>query len=161
MPLKKKIKLIAIFFISFFVFTIVVASLIIYYYSLLFSTVDGRGDIKKYTPMWFVTMNRSTIGNMPILKSIDNVEYYYASSNTERWEVVYKSEAALKEIQVELQDYLIGKKAQLNARVSCYNGVWEFNDETVMLRSIAKDRCIIIYLDDKSSHVLVRALEME
>lgn len=152
-------KFYSISFFASFVLTILAPSLIIIYFALLFSCLDGC-DVKKHSPTWYVTMNQSTIANLPIVNSIDKVKYYYNGELGERWELSYKSAAQLKDIQLELEEYLIRKKVQLNANVSCYNGVWDFNEETVRMRCGYKDKCIIIYLDNKESYVLIRALEM-
>lgn len=140
---------------------VVISALVITYYALLFSCLEGC-SVEKNTLHWCVTMQRSTICNIPLINPIGGAKYYYGGELGERWEVIYTSKSELNQIQKEIKNYLIGKKMQLsNTQFPCYNGYWEFDNETVTIPFKSKERCIMIYLDKHNTHVLVRALEMD
>lgn len=130
-------------------------------FPLVLSHCIGGCFLDRNTPGWFFLMNRSTIGNIPISNPIDDVKYYYDGEIAERWEISYKSNSRLEVIKAELEEYLLLQNSQFDTDVSCYNGVWDISKETVKIRcKSSKGNCIIVYLDDNGTNVLVRVLEM-
>jgi len=125
-----------------------------------FSCIDER-YLEKDTPYWLIMMGSSTIGNLPVINSIDDAQYHYSGELFERWEISYKSKSSLNQIQNEIESYLIRNNANLNARVSCYNGYWNTDDDTVIISAESENRCIKVYLDDEETHVSVRAFEID
>ena len=117
--------------------------------------------VEKNTPKWFFTMKQSNIENLPIIQSINEAQYYYDTDLGERWQVTYKSKSELNSIKEDLKNYLAHSKLEPNPKMSCYNGYWDINEETTILRYESNNSCIMIYLDNKDSYVLVRGLEMK
>ncbi len=157
---KKRIKIFSLPFILTLILTIITPGIIITYF-LIGLTCMGGCYVNKHTPTWFFTMELSAIGNLPVIQPINEAQYYYDTDLGERWEVTYESKSQLHKIQTEIESYLINKKVQLNSRSSCSNGYWDINEKTVIMNCASNDRCIMIYLEDNKSYVLVRALEMD
>lgn len=157
--LRRKIKIISLPFLLTALLTVLIPTLIITYNLLIFPFAGGH-NVEKHTPYWFVTMSESVVGNLPVINSIDNPQYHYSGELVETWELSYKSKSPLNELQEKIERYLIRKNANLNAQVSCYNGYWNTDDDTLVISAESQNRCIMVYLDDKETHVLVRAFEM-
>lgn len=157
---RKKIKILSISFLLTIILAIITPGLLFTYFSFALFCINGC-FVNKYTPKWFFTMSPSFIGSLPIIQPINEVQYYYNTNLNESWQVTYKSNSQLSELQKEIDSYFTNKGIKSNSQVSCYNGYWDINDETVTLRYESNDNCIMIYLDDKKSYILVRALEMK
>ena len=152
--IKKKIIIFSLTALLTFLFSTII------YVLLHFSCLDGC-YIKKYTLKWFVIMYRSTIVKLPVINSINDVEYYYNGELGESWQVSYKSNSKLNEIEKEIKIYLTEKKVEFNSPLLCDNGYWDFNNQTVIIRCEFNNKCMAIYLDDYKKYVLIRALEMK
>ena len=158
--LKRKMKIFSISFVSILILAIVIPGYIFTYFLFGLACMDGC-YINKYSPKWLFTMNLSEIGSLPVIQPINEVQYYYDTDLGVRWEVKYESKCDLKVIQKEIENYLKDCQVKPNPKISCYNGYWDVNDETVILSYVSKKSCIMIYLDNRESDVLVRALEMK
>jgi energy-coupling factor transporter transmembrane protein EcfT len=157
---KREIKKASLSFFLTLILSVITSGLLATYFLIGLSCMDGC-YVKKYSPKWLFTMNQSDIGNLPVIQPINEVQYYYDTDLGERWEVTYESKSKLNAIQKEIESYLTNNKVEPNPKTSCYNGYWDINDKTIVLRYESIESCIMIYLDNKESHVLVRALEMK
>jgi|GEM_PF-6475766 len=158
--LNRNMKIYSVNFFLTSILTVIALSLIITYFIIGFLCIDGC-YIKKHSTKWFFTMKQSYIGNLPIIQPIDEVQYYYDTDLGERWEVTYQSKSELNSIKEEIKSYLTDSKVEPNPKISCYNGYWDINKETTILRYESNNSCIMIYLDNRESFVLLRALEIK
>lgn len=156
---KRRMKVFSVSFVSILILTVIIPGTIATYFLYGFSCMDGC-YVKKYTPKWFFTMNLSEVGYLPIIQPKSEVNYYYDTDLGKAWEVTYESKSPLNEIKQKIESYLTEKNVKLNIKSSCSNGHWDITKETVIINGKSKNRCIIIYLDDNETSVLVRALEM-
>lgn len=158
--LNRKIKLFSAKFLLTLTLIVIVPGLIPTYLVVGLSCMDGC-YVKKYTPKWLFTMKQSNIENLPVIQPIDEVQYYYDTDLSERWQVTYQSHSEMNFIKEEIVSFFFDNKVKPNPKTSCYNGYWDINKETNILRYESKNSCIMIYLDNKESFVSVRALEMK
>lgn len=157
--LKRKMKIFSVTFFLTLILTVIAPSLITTYFIVGLSCMDGC-YVKKNTPKWVFTMEISNIGSLPIIEPINEAQYYFDTDLGKRWQISYESKSKLNAIQKEIETFLIDNMVKPNPQMSCYNGYWDINDETTILRYESKKSCIMIYLDKEDSFVLVRALEM-